>query len=388
MWCLVSMCLVIMIIPCQINSVSGKTEIKKVKRILFWTKYSHQTIFGSKNGHINFFTNKGCSYTNCKIFTNRYYHSLEVYDAIVFHAYDRMSTTFETPHARSQKQLYVFMTLEPAIYFNIPPRLTNFFNMTMTYRLDSNIVWPFFAVVDRNSNIDVAPVVNPPWIATLPKVDEKANKESSDVKKIVAAKEIEVAWIEQNCDRVAEMYVEKVRSNGITVDSYGLCGLSPNCSVHENCIKGIGARYYFLFIFEKALCVDYLSESVVDALENGVVPIIFSGANLKNFLPPNSYIDGSKLSPKDVAGVVRQYMGNKEDYERFFWWRKQYRVERRYFEEKWATGKHPLCNLCDILHHPLAPRSLRKKEVRFWWQTKPNSKEFACSQPFFRFLPM
>lgn len=68
------------------------------------------------------------------------------------------------PQVRSYRQKYVFAILEPPVYtLHYFDNEQYFYNWTMTYRMDSDIFWPYGAIEDIEMDAIVAPVENPPW---------------------------------------------------------------------------------------------------------------------------------------------------------------------------------------------------------------------------------
>lgn len=133
---------------------------KGIKTILLWN-----SIFGDKNfyfGEGNIFRN--CSFNKCKIFNDRDYLNVEDYDAILFHG-NEMSK-YEVPQKRKTTQFYVYVNLESPANRRVHRKYRkNYFNLTMTYRLDSDIPWTYDIIEDIKSGKFVAPSKNADWNA-------------------------------------------------------------------------------------------------------------------------------------------------------------------------------------------------------------------------------
>lgn len=86
------------------------------------------------------------------------------FDAVVFHGSERRLFFNPAPRFRSSHQKYVMSTLEPISMtkhdFSVD---NNFFNWTMTYRLDSNVVWTYNKYIDVKTNKIVGPSHQPIW---------------------------------------------------------------------------------------------------------------------------------------------------------------------------------------------------------------------------------
>jgi len=141
--------------------VRAKTYRERgVKTILLWN-----TLFGDKN----FYFGKGnifhdCPFNKCKVFNDQNYLNVEDYDAILFHG-NEMSD-YEMPRKRKTTQFYVYVNLESPANREVPQKYReNYFNLTMTYRLDSDIPWTYDIIEDVKSGKFIAPSKNADWSA-------------------------------------------------------------------------------------------------------------------------------------------------------------------------------------------------------------------------------
>lgn len=41
----------------------------------------------------------------------------------------------------------------------------DFYNLTMTYRLDSDVHWTYGRIIDKSTGATIAPAIRPPWKA-------------------------------------------------------------------------------------------------------------------------------------------------------------------------------------------------------------------------------
>ncbi|CAK9805937.1 Alpha-(1,3)-fucosyltransferase C [Anthophora quadrimaculata] len=130
------------------------------KKILFWN-----TMFDSET----FYMGKGdifvhCPVNDCYATHDRYYTDLDDYDALLFHAIQLDFSTL--PSNRNPRQWYVFVNLESPSNWPLTSQLhQNFYNITMTYRLDSDIVWTYGTIKDARTEEIVAPSRNVNWNA-------------------------------------------------------------------------------------------------------------------------------------------------------------------------------------------------------------------------------
>jgi alpha-1,3-fucosyltransferase len=120
--------------------------------------------------------------------------------------------------------------------------------------------------------------------------------------------------------------------------------------------------------FENSLYVDYVTEKLFNNLKRLIIPIVFGGADYKKFAPPKSYIDANEFeSVQKLIEYLKFLDQHPEEYIKYFWWKKFYRVKE-------AT---PLCDLCIKLHGLDYEYDHRHeyKNVREWWYGKSCERE-------------
>lgn len=138
-----------------------KYRKRGVKAILLWN-----TLFGRKD----FYFGKGdifrdCPINKCQIFNERDYLNIEDYDAILFHGNEL--SEYDVPLKREMKQFYVYVNLESPANRAIPYKFyEDYFNLTMTYRLDSDIPWTYDLIEDVKSGKFIAPSRDVDWSAS------------------------------------------------------------------------------------------------------------------------------------------------------------------------------------------------------------------------------
>lgn len=148
----------------QIELKPNKLELNSngTKVILFWTDFYNYTNWGTgKETHNEIdLKNLSCPETNCIITNDRDF--LKYADLVVFHVSGPGSP--DIPKNRYTNQSYVMFTTESPIH--IGSRYRNYpgmFDLTMTYRLDSDIQMRYGIVVDKLTDQIIAPNVEPKW---------------------------------------------------------------------------------------------------------------------------------------------------------------------------------------------------------------------------------
>lgn len=323
-----------------------------VKTILFW-----RGMFGNESfyfGERDIFA--GCPVSECYATHDTFYHNVEDFDAILFHGAELNEE--DLPAERSPKQYYVFVNLESPMSRPLTSEFfENYFNATMTYRLDSDVLWPYGIVRDLRNNEIVAPRADVFW--DVPDNDDYDYGDDDDEDKpspstfhvkdraltnAIAGKSKKVAWLVSNCPANSGRweYVTEL-SRYIDVDIYGSCGRSA-CPYTRDCFRELFEPDYFFYLsFENSLCQDYVTEKLYKAMRYDIVPIVYGGANYDRFAPPNSYINVLDYdSPKDLAEYLLKLIANPEEYKKYFLWKRRYRVESSIF----STA----CALCEFLH--------------------------------------
>ncbi|XP_049878534.1 alpha-(1,3)-fucosyltransferase C-like [Pectinophora gossypiella] len=203
------------------------------------------------------------------------------------------------------------------------------------------------------------------WVKYVNKTDVDEYVEKRLCNKTKAA-----AWFVSNCkDKnsrqafVSELNVH-LKTYELSVDTYGKCG-SLKCpkTQWQVCNAMLENDYYFYMALENSVHEDYITEKVLTALQNNVVPIVHGGANYTRFLPPRSYLDARLHSTKDLAEIMYSIMMSQKTYDQFFKWRNYYTYHDAISEN--------MCRVCQALNNKARFRAFSvHKSFRRWWNTK------------------
>jgi alpha-1,3-fucosyltransferase len=315
------------------NSTPTQTSNKKtLKTILMWSNWDT-----SMSNRI--LTKAGCSVTSC-LFTPDV-TMMNKSDIVVI--YIDTSTNF--PLNRHPNQRFVFFNLEPPHYSSLSKISDQrvrygYFNWTMTYRLDSDIIhrseYGFFV---KKTN------------------EMKQRKNSLSVKNLIKQKTKLVAWFVSNCFTPIrrEEFVQQLIKY-IPVDIFGSCTMK-NCST--KCYDMLRSSYKFYLAFENTWCPDYVTEKFYRSLKYDTVPIVMGGADYKRLAPPYSYINVKDFgSPKELAEYIFLLDNSDELYAKYFDWKKRYLIKMPY--------NYGLCELCRMAHdEDLPPKTYQ--DIKKWW---------------------
>ena len=143
-----------------------------------------------------------------------------------------------------------------------------------------------------------------------------------------------VAWFCSNrhTHGKREIYFQEL-AKYMPIDIYGQCGhlecLPPNSDACNRLLDS----YKFYLAAENSLCPDYVTEKFYRALVNGIVPVVYGGADYAAFAPPHSYIRVADFqSPKDLADYLHLLDKNDALYMEYLNWRNKYRITARYYK--------------------------------------------------------
>lgn len=323
-----------------------KTNLTGKKVILSWTKF-----FGRKMDD-KYFDNCPEMREICELTDNRYLYDKA--DAIVFHPPDMKWTRI--PPQRWPHQRYVFLLHEsPSFHALINlDRVPDFFNWTMTYRLDSDIAYPYGYL--------------------LP---DPSARQALDVDAILNKTSRALVWFVSNCESPSKRkwYVKMLQKH-IRVDIYGRCG--PYSCSQATAINGslptceqelIEKKYKFYLAFENSVCRDYITEKFYRRWKLNSVPIVLSRAVVQDLLPPKSYIavDDFPRGPRQLAEYLKSLMDNDEEYLKYSEWK---RTGYSNVQRNPKTGlQWGFCGLCEKLWRA-DNVSKSYKSVYSWWGEK------------------
>ena len=302
-------------------------KFETIKTILFWTYCTGISCirkYGMASGEVK------CGLHQRKCFVTEDRKQFPNSSAIIFDARGH--------NLNSDRSLVLSMNRPPGqrwVYYNREPPTTsprrdviepwNFlFNWTMTYKLDSDIIYTNGAdfVKGRKYLGGYDPAIN-----------------------YLKGKNKTVITLISNC-REDRMKLIKTLKKFIDIDVFGKCGIP--CKPPKICYSYI-SQYKFYLAFENSICRDLLTEKAkVNALMYGTIPVIMSGANLSNpaFIPPNSFINARKFkTAKDLADFLKNVGSRPNLYNEFFKWK-----------DKWFI--HPIdkdpkefpCRICNKLY--------------------------------------
>uniref|UniRef100_A0A1B0C8E1 Fucosyltransferase n=2 Tax=Lutzomyia longipalpis TaxID=7200 RepID=A0A1B0C8E1_LUTLO len=297
---------------------------------------------------------------------------IEMFDALLFSGQHPWSVEKSFPKYRSSEQFYVFVDLEcppmSAHKFASDPN-RELYNLTMTYRRDSDIYWPYGFIAKDNVKY-LSEAEEPQWMEP---VFDDAEEIDPTLLQSIETKHKTAAWFVSNCHAQSNRNeLAHAMQKTIDVDIYGKCGplVCPRSKTGE-CYDHVEQEYFFYLSFENNLCNDYVTEKVFSIMRYNIVPVVYGGANYSQHLPPHSYIDANDFTTAtDLANYLNYLRENIKEYVKFFWWKKYYKTI--------FSGK-VYNNLCDKLHELTSSGNERNatfyEDIETWWTKDQCSKK-------------
>lgn len=247
-------------------------------------KINQTARLGQEKGQDYFVKNK-CRYQNCFLTVNRsYFADVREFDVILFNVITFKDWALTIPTVRSEYQKYIFVSDEPQVIYPIPTHYNGFFNLTWTYKLDSDALFRYIIVKNKRGEI-IGPKRNMNWMDV-----NDMEPTSEEVKIKLQNKTKAGAWFVSHCDTPSqrEHYVTKLNIEllkyKLKIDLYGHCAALKCLHEDRRCPKMIESDYYFYLAFENSMYEDYVTEKLLIAIQNFAVPIVYGGANYSRFV--------------------------------------------------------------------------------------------------------
>lgn len=274
-----------------ILEVSARDE-KKVEGmiyILIWTDANQYPFTKFKMG-TKYFRDNGCKFTNCYLTNNTgYFDNVTQFDAILFNSIElHNELEIALPARRLKYQRYIFVSPESPMNYPVHSRYNNFFNWTWTYKLNSDNLFTYIAVMDMYDKV-IGPKLDMHWMDV-----REMKKPRGDIINILKNKTNAVAWFVSHCQTSSnrENYVMFLRKElsafGLKVDIFGKCDklCDASCPIENMtyCNSLLKDRYFFYLAFENSMSEDYVTEKVLTATKNLAVPVVYGGANYTRYV--------------------------------------------------------------------------------------------------------
>ncbi|KAG8552778.1 hypothetical protein GDO81_003054 [Engystomops pustulosus] len=252
----------------------------------------------------------------CKLTSDRRLYNVS--NAVIIHHADIMHSKNALPQdPKPYSQRWIWWNLEPPRIIHNLKMLDNLFNMTMTFRIDSDIFTPYGQMEPLKQRLENFTI--PPKSKLVSWVVSK--------------------WY-PGAPRIA--YYEEFKKH-ISIDVYG----ARHKKLSSGDFHATISQYKFYLAFENSVYKDYITEKLwSNAFGTWAVPVVLgtSRENYERFLPGDAFIHVNDFpSPKELAAYLLELDKDDEKYRKYFNWRHQYRVLPH------KGYSHSYCKACKVI---------------------------------------
>jgi alpha-1,3-fucosyltransferase 10 len=249
-------------------------------------------------------------------------------DAVIFPVPTMVRPGNTPPAARAfPEQSWVIWSQESSVQFPQldDPAFVRRFDLTMTYRFDSDVPIPYLS----DGMFDRLPPLVPP-----------GRRRKAPV----------AAFVSSRSDKSGRSEYLTALMQQVPVDSYGqVCHTADLVDDRGRSTKlEVMAAYRFTFAFENSIAEDYVTEKFFDPLLVGSVPVYRGAPNVVDFAPGDRcYVDAAAFAgPQELARFLAAM--TDEEYHQYHEWRRlQLRAE---FTERCSRVKdHALVRLARVV---------------------------------------
>ncbi|XP_073454019.1 4-galactosyl-N-acetylglucosaminide 3-alpha-L-fucosyltransferase 9-like [Aquarana catesbeiana] len=267
----------------------------------------------------------------CKMTTDRSLYSIA--DGVIIHHVEIMYNKNLLPQQpRPIFQYWVWANVEPPMIIKNVDMLDNLFNMTLTFRQDSDVFVPYGQIE----------TLKEPQNFTIP---EKSKL---------------VAWVVSKwypgVRRIA--YYEELQKY-IPIDVYG----AKHTKLSWDNFHSTISQYKFYLAFENSNYKDYITEKLwSNAFGSWAVPVVLgtSRENYERFIPGDAFIHVDDFpSAKELAAYLLELDKDDEKYHKYFNWRSHYRVNIL------IAWQYRYCQACEVIRK--APKYQILHSVAKWF---------------------
>ncbi|NXT66741.1 FUT6 fucosyltransferase, partial [Chaetops frenatus] len=295
--------------------------------ILLWT-----WPFGSRFNFTECSELLSCAGCHCHFTTNRSRWCQA--DAVILHHRDVCGDSERLARLpRLQSQPWIWFNMESPSHSSNLSAMDNLFNLTMSYRRDSDIFVPYGELRHLGQP---RPITIPP-------------------------KSKLVAWVVSNWQEESRRvkYYQELRKH-IPVDVYG----KNHTPLSQDQLLATISQYTFYLAFENSQHQDYITEKFwKNALCSSTIPVVLGPPreNYERFVPPDSFIHVDDFgSARELARFLLELAWDAQRYRGYFQW-------RRWFRPVLGTGwALRLCRACHFLH-TTEPRHRTAPDLAAWF---------------------
>ncbi|KAK7139601.1 hypothetical protein R3I93_016670 [Phoxinus phoxinus] len=231
-------------------------------------------------------------------------------------------------------QKWVWINMESPSNSGQRSNLNNLFNLTATYRQDSDIMVPYGRMSVESGG----------------KKHEK-----------IPHKNKLVCWIVSNWNSNYERskYYAELKEH-ISIETYGN---HFNRRISDQHYSDVVSSCKFYLSFENSIHKDYITEKLYNPLSLGTVPVVLGPPrkNYEEFIPGSAFIHVHDFnSPKELAEHLKLLDQNDDLYRQYFTWREHLVESRSFF------GLEHACRACDHIRRNKNYRVVNDLNSWYW----------------------
>ena len=317
-------------------------------KTILWYDNIHQSMLGHSK-MINF---SSCAFKNCKfkyLISRSHIKPKKPFDADAVIIQGRAIQALSPPPRRDHNQVFILAVRDsyPALRTGTIGKIGHLwakaFNWTMTFRLDSDIVYKYANIIERDGN-------------------NRRNLSDHHYNEIFDRKKKNALWIVSHCKTLShrEDYV-KVLRNTLPVDIFGGCGKSI-CKKGTFCFGEMEKTYKFYLAFENTMYTDYVTEKVFNWYNRNIIIVVRGGAKYSRIIPKGTVIDASEFkSATSLGKYLKKVAADKELYLSYL------RKKDKYLNTgKMTEVQNAYCNLCERLNKLDEHRHSYSNIINWW----------------------
>ncbi|XP_053728210.1 alpha-(1,3)-fucosyltransferase 4-like [Synchiropus splendidus] len=235
-------------------------------------------------------------------------------DAVILHHREIGTGAIDVPpEPRPREQKWIWLNYESPSHTPELSRWDGVFNMTMSYRTDSDIYLPYgYLLQVPGDGLGAAP----PSHLRKPRL---------------------LAWVVSNwSESQARVAFYDELSRFVSVDVFGRAGRTIPGDNGSSSVVALLTRYQFYLSLENSLHTDYITEKLWNAVRAGAIPVVLgpSRRNYERFLPAEAFIHVDDFpTVRELARYLLTVRRNPALLLQHLSWRGRYRVHQPSF---WA----------------------------------------------------
>ncbi|XP_074535662.1 alpha-(1,3)-fucosyltransferase 4-like [Halichoeres trimaculatus] len=250
-------------------------------------------------------------------------------DAVIMHHREVGSGVVKLPSKkRPAKQKWIWMNFESPTHSPGLSSLNGLFNLTMSYRKDSDIFLPYGCLVPNN----LSALWNhyPYPLRALAPTSQ-------------LLRPLLLAWVVSNWSGShARVVFYNTLRQYITVDLFGRAGKPlPNDIGNESVLRLL-EQYQFYLSLENSKHTDYITEKLWNAILAGSIPVVLgpSRQNYERFLPPEAFIHVDDFpTVRELAEYLQMLRREPVRLRKHLDWRGNYSVHRiSFWDEQYCMA--------------------------------------------------